>query len=159
MRASPSTASLHKIMFPLNAYPGIPKILVGTEQRVLSSHIVGTFTCLHSPFSVHSCFVHSAVLKITYPHTASAQHPAPQKPSFSILRRTCMFLFLPLSPLCLTIRLKMHSPDTQNPQTIGTSHSSRTLHKQQSSPRAPRCLTHLLALDFHSHLKQADLEP
>jgi len=37
-------------MFPLNVYPDIPKVLVETEQHVLSSHFIGTFTGLHSPF-------------------------------------------------------------------------------------------------------------
>lgn len=146
-------------MFPLNTYLGIPKVLVETEQHVLLSHLVGTFTCLHSPFSVRSCSVHSAALNITYPHAASAQHPAPQAANFSILRRTRMVLFLPLSLVHLTISLKMYSPDTWNPQPITTLYSSPTLCKQQSSPRLPHCLTHLLALDFDSHLKQVDLEP
>lgn len=92
------------------------------------------------------------------PYTASAQHPVPEMTNFSILRRTRMFLFLPLSLVHLTIRLTLYSLDTQNPQNTVTLYYSCTLCKEQSSPWAPCCLTHLPALDFHSHLKQVDRE-
>lgn len=115
-------------MFPLNAYPGTPKAPEETDQYVLQSRSVGTLRGLHSPSSVRSCFVHSAA------PTTSPQHClCPPNAQLQHLENT--YVPPPPSKPChLAVRLNMYSLNSQNPQTTGTSPSSRTPRKQQSSP-------------------------